>query len=101
MDQVTVIEGPGVPIEPAAVDQLRRVGGMPGCVRAVGMPDLHPGPGIPIGAVVALRDVHPTLVGSDAGCGVRLVVHERIKAHGDALERRIRAATDEPPLDGV
>lgn len=104
MEQQTnmvVVDGPGVLIEPEARDQLARVAGFPGCVRAVGMPDLHPGPGIPIGAVVALRTVDPSLVGGDAGCGVRMVVHDRIKASGDALERRILEATDGPALPDV
>lgn len=96
-----VVTGDGVVIEPEAVDQLARIAGSAGCRCAVGLPDLHPGPGVPIGAAFALDHVRPELVGSDAGCGVRVVVHERFKASGDALERRIRAATDEPPLDGI
>src|SRR5688572_2533871 len=61
--EVAVIEGPGVHIEADAVSQLRRIAGLPGCVRAVGMPDLHPGPGIPIGmATASTSHVHPTLV---------------------------------------
>lgn len=104
MEQPTnmvVVDGPGVVIEPDAIDQLSRVARFADCVRAVGMPDLHPGPGIPIGAVVALRTVDPSLVGGDAGCGVRMVVHDRIKASGDALERRILEATDGPALPDV
>jgi release factor H-coupled RctB family protein len=93
-----VLDGEGVVIEPAAVDQLVRLARLPGCVRAVGLPDLHPGPGLPIGAAVALDTVRPALVGSDAGCGVRLQVFDRFKTQGDALERRVREATDEPPL---
>jgi release factor H-coupled RctB family protein len=96
MNNYLVMGGEGVLIEPEAVDQLKRVAGTEGCVRAVGLPDLHPGPGLPIGAVVATMDVRPALVGSDAGCGVRLVVHERIKAKGDVLMRRVLEATEEP-----
>jgi release factor H-coupled RctB family protein len=96
-----VLDGEGVGIEPAAVDQLARLARTPGCARAVGLPDLHPGPGIPIGAAVAMDRVVPALVGSDAGCGVRLTVLDRFKASGDALERRVREATDGPPLPEV
>ncbi len=104
MEQPTnmvVMDGDGVVVEPAAVDQLARVAGLPGCARAVGLPDLHPGPGLPIGAAAALSTIRPELVGSDAGCGVRLTVHERFKSSGDALERRVREVTDGPPLEGV
>lgn len=92
---VEVIEGPGVHIEAEAVSQLRRIAGLPGCVRAVGMPDLHPGPGVPIGMATASRShVHPTLVGSDAGCGVTAVVARKMVAAGKQL-RRIEQATAE------
>ncbi|MCB9762146.1 MAG: RtcB family protein [Alphaproteobacteria bacterium] len=88
-----------VRVEGDAVDQLARVAGFPGCVRAVGLPDLHPGPGIPIGAAFAFRDaVWPGLVGGDAGCGARLVALSKTRMRGDALERRVREWTEGPPL---
>ncbi|MCX4241525.1 RtcB family protein [Paraliomyxa miuraensis] len=97
--EVSVIEGPGVHIEVDAVSQLRRVAGLPGCVRAVGMPDLHPGPGIPIGMVTAsATHVHPTLVGSDAGCGVTAVVTRRVVPQAKQLRRIERATVDPDPL---
>lgn len=93
---IEVVGGPGVHIEGDAVSQLRRVAGLPGCVRAVGMPDLHPGPGIPIGmAAASVSHVHPTLVGSDAGCGVTAAVARRLVQPGKRL-RRIDRATAEP-----
>lgn len=98
---IEVIEGPGVHIEADAVSQLRRVAGLPGCTRAVGMPDLHPGPGIPIGMVTASTShVHPTLVGSDAGCGVTAVVARKLVASSKWL-RRIEQATVDPPALAV
>lgn len=104
VSEIQVIEGPGVHIEADAVSQLRRVAGLPGCVRAVGMPDLHPGPGIPIGMVTAsTTHVHPVLVGSDAGCGVTAVVARKLVAPGKQL-RRIDAATADPeplPVDPI
>lgn len=102
--EIQVIEGPGVHIEADAVSQLRRIAGLPGCVRAVGMPDLHPGPGIPIGmATASTSHVHPVLVGSDAGCGVTAVVARKLVAPGKQL-RRIDAATADPeplPVDPI
>ena len=62
------------------------------------MPDLHAGPGIPIGACFEFDRLRPELVGSDAGCGA-LVLFTRTKLRGDALERRVRAAFDGPPLE--
>lgn len=95
-------------MEGDAVAQLARVAGMDDCVFAVGMPDLHSGPGIPIGAALAFgRTIHPHLVGSDAGCGARVVsLGKKLKVRGEALERRTRAAFEAPldehlDLDGV
>lgn len=99
---VRVVDGPGVWLEGEAVDQLVRVARTPGCVAAVGLPDLHPGPGTPIGATFAFEGVvWPALVGGDMGCGVRLVTLPRLKVKGDPLERRVREAFDGEPLPGI
>jgi RNA-splicing ligase RtcB len=41
---------PASKIEGEAVRQLERAGSLPGMLRAVGLPDLHPGKGAPVGA---------------------------------------------------
>lgn len=73
MNKTHIIAGDGTWIEGEAVRQLTQVANMPGMVRAVGLPDLHPGRGTPIGAVF-LSDtrIYPHLVGSDIGCGMSL-----------------------------
>ena len=89
-------------IEGEAVAQFARVAGLPGCVRAAAMPDLHPGRGIPVGAAFAFADVvHPALIGGDAGCGARVVVTDVAPSSRDAIERRVRAGLDEDPLADV
>lgn len=90
-----LVSGPKIPLEPKAIDQLERTARLGGCRHAVGMPDLHAGPGIPIGACFAFEHVRPALVGSDAGCGVRVVV-VKSKKRGDVLERRVREAFAQP-----
>ncbi|MCW5806211.1 MAG: RtcB family protein, partial [Deltaproteobacteria bacterium] len=98
MPSTVVIDGPDVWMESEAVRQLESVAHLDGCVRAAGMPDLHPGRGYPIGAAVACRDVvHPHLVGGDAGCGARVVVTNVGRVSPDKLERRLRAAFDADP----
>lgn len=60
-------------IEGEALRQLDLVSKFKGMVACVGMPDLHPGKGYPIGAAFLSRDwVYPSLVGSDIGCGMHL-----------------------------
>ena len=97
--RVDVVDGPGVSIESEAVRQLQRVAELPGCVRTVGMPDLHPGPGIPIGMATASNShVHPRLVGSDAGCGVTAAVALKVASPTKRLRRIERATADRPTL---
>lgn len=60
-------------IEGEAVAQLEGVAKLPGMRAAIGMPDLHPGKGSPIGAAfVSEGVVYPHLVGNDIGCGMGL-----------------------------
>ena len=60
-------------LETSAVDQLKKTAELPGMCCGVGMPDLHPGKGQPIGAAFVTQDqIYPHLVGSDIGCGMGL-----------------------------
>jgi release factor H-coupled RctB family protein len=71
--QVRVVASAESWIEGDALQQLEAVARLPGVELAVGMPDLHPGKGAPIGAAFLTRGVlYPHLVGSDVGCGMSL-----------------------------
>lgn len=60
-------------LESSAIDQMKKTAELPGMCCGIGMPDLHPGKGQPIGAAFITRDViYPHLVGSDIGCGMGL-----------------------------
>jgi len=60
-------------IEGAAIEQLKTMARLPHMRLAVGLPDLHPGKGHPIGAAfVAENHLYPHLVGNDIGCGMGL-----------------------------
>jgi len=86
-------------MEGDAVAQFARVAMFPGCIRAAAMPDLHSGRG-PIGAAFAFENrVLPYLVGGDAGCGVRLIPTTASPKAADKLERRVRSAMDDDPLE--
>ena len=53
--------------------QLEKTAELAGMRLAVGMPDLHPGKGSPIGAAFVTNDwIYPALVGNDIGCGIGL-----------------------------
>lgn len=59
-------------MEQAAKDQLLGVSRLPGVVRTVGLPDLHPGKS-PVGiAVLSQGRFYPHLIGNDIGCGMSL-----------------------------
>ncbi len=88
-------------LEGEALRQLEAVAKQPECLCAVGMPDLHPGPGYPIGAAFAFPEtVHPHLVGGDAGCGAVVVSLSKVKL-GSQTERRLRSEFDVDPLADV
>ena len=53
-------------MEGAAVEQLNKTATLPGMRLAVGLPDLHPGKGSPIGAAYLTTGmIHPALVGNE------------------------------------
>ena len=60
-------------IEGEALRQLQQTAQLEGMQEAVGLPDLHPGKGGPVGAAFLSREViYPYIVGSDVGCGMGL-----------------------------
>ena len=60
-------------LESSAIEQLKTVMKLSGMQVGVGMPDLHPGKGQPIGAAFITHNcIYPHLVGSDIGCGMGL-----------------------------
>jgi release factor H-coupled RctB family protein len=71
--EVRVLASQNTWIEGSAVAQLEKTAELPGMKLAVGLPDLHPGKGSPIGAAFAAEGwIYPALVGNDIGCGIGL-----------------------------
>jgi len=62
----------GVPVESAAIDQLRNVARLPFiCGHVAVMPDVHFGIGATVGSVIATKGaIVPAAVGVDIGCGM-------------------------------
>lgn len=60
-------------IEGEATRQLNDTALLEGMKKCVGLPDLHPGKGGPIGAAfLSTGFIYPTLIGNDIGCGIGL-----------------------------
>ncbi len=71
--KITLISAEPSRLDPAAVDQLEATARYEGIERVVGLPDLHVGAGIAVGAAFWSPDrIWPHLVGSDIGCGMGL-----------------------------
>ncbi len=72
---IQVFANRSVWMEDAAIEQLHTTARNLGAIRAaVGLPDLHPGRGYPVGAALfSLGHFYPALVGGDIGCGMQLV----------------------------
>lgn len=80
-------------IEQAAIDQLHQTATLPGIDAVVGLPDLHAGRGIAVGAAFRSHGlVYPHLVGSDIGCGMGLwrTGLSLRKFRPDAVVRKLR-----------
>ncbi len=74
---------------PGAMQRLDKAVDFPGMLRAVGMPDLHPGKGSPVRTVFACDGwIYPALVGNDIGCGMGLWALE-LPAHKVPFEKWI------------
>lgn len=73
-EKITLISSKKNWIEQAAVDQLNATAKLPGVVRAVGLPDLHPGK-TPVGlALLSEGRIYPHIIGNDIGCGMGLYI---------------------------
>lgn len=71
-NKITIIASEKSWIEQLAVEQLKKVASLEGMVKAVGLPDLHPGK-TPVGAVFMSEDIiYPHIIGNDIGCGMSL-----------------------------
>ncbi|MCC3860619.1 RNA ligase RtcB family protein [Pseudemcibacter aquimaris] len=88
-------------IEGEAIRQLEETAKLKGIKRAVGLPDLHPGKGIPIGASFLSEGViYPHLVGNDIGCGMGLWTTD-IPVHKFKLDKAVKKLKGfEEPYDG-
>lgn len=72
-ETMTLFATAGTWIEGESIRQLERAASFAGMKRVVGLPDLFPGKGIPIGAAMLSEgEFYPHLVGSDVGCGIAL-----------------------------
>ncbi|MES2289463.1 MAG: RNA ligase RtcB family protein [Pseudomonadota bacterium] len=90
--KIRVIASPESWIEQAAVDQLHQTAALPGIDEIVGLPDLHAGRGIAVGAAFwSGSHVYPHLVGSDIGCGMGLwrTTSPLRKFRPDKVERQL------------
>ena len=88
-------------IEGESLRQLAAAAELPFMRRVVGMPDLHPGKGGPVGAAfLAEGAIHPTLVGNDIGCGMALLATDlpARKAKPERLAERLDGL--DAPWDG-
>ena len=95
--KVRVVASPSTWVEGESLRQLDASAELAGMQAVVGMPDLHPGKGGPVGAAFLSRGwIHPALVGGDVGCGmqlsaldlpVRKLRPERVATMLDGLDR--------------
>ena len=91
-DRVTIIASERLWLEDAALQQTKTTSLLPGMQRVVGLPDLHPGRGYPVGAAFfSTGRFYPALVGNDIGCGMSLWQTDILagKARLDKIDKQI------------
>lgn len=72
-DQVQYFTSNKLWLEGEAILQLQNTAKLPGIKKTIGLPDLHPSRGYPIGAAFFSQFIiYPALVGNDIGCGMAL-----------------------------
>lgn len=93
-ESISYIRSDDLWIEGLAIQQLHTTANLPHMQRVVGMPDLHPGRGYPIGAAFfSLGHLYPALVGNDIGCGMALWQTDILarKYNADKFEKKLSA----------
>ncbi|MEX9786251.1 RNA ligase RtcB family protein [Providencia manganoxydans] len=96
-DNVSYIATENTWIESKAIQQLQITANLPDMVAVVGMPDLHPGRGYPIGAAFfSTQRFYPALVGNDIGCGMSLFQTDIkiAKLNLDKFEKQLSTLSD-------
>lgn len=97
---VSLVASANTWIEGKAIQQLHFSAQLAGMHKVVGMPDLHPGRGYPVGAAFfSLGRFYPALIGNDIGCGMSLwrTSLDRNKHPAEKLERHL--GNIDGPLD--
>src|SRR5256885_9327909 len=99
---IEVFANRGVWIEDAAIQQLQTTArNLAGMRAAVGLPDLHPGRGYPVGAAFfSVGRFYPALVGGDIGCGMSLYSTE-LAAHKTSAPKLEKANRKRQPLNSI
>lgn len=88
-------------IDQVAIDQLHQTATLEGMDEIVGLPDLHAGRGIAVGAAFwSKTHIYPHLVGNDIGCGMALWQSNTVlrKFKQDASAKKLRGL--EEPWSG-
>ena len=89
---VSLIASDSLWLEDAALQQLKTTAQLSGMQQVVGLPDLHPGRGYPVGAAFfSTGRFYPALVGNDIGCGMGLWQTNLLvkKLNLDKLEKKL------------
>lgn len=99
--KINLITSKNTWIEGEAIRQLNQTAELEGVVQAVGLPDLHPGRGHPVGAAFIIQGaIYPYLIGNDVGCGVALFATnlKRNKIKRDRWAKKLKGL--ERPYEG-
>ncbi len=80
-------------LEDQAIMQLKKSAQLSGITLAIGMPDIHPGNGYPVGAAIISHGMfYPYLIGGDIGCGMSFfkTTIQKTKINLDKLIKKLQ-----------
>lgn len=101
MNEALIISSAKNWLEQKAVEQLKKIALYPGVVKAIGLPDLHPGK-TPVGAVLITEGIiYPHFIGNDIGCGMSLFITEinKQKNKTDKMVKRLEVIPNIRDID--
>ncbi len=88
-------------IDTKAIQQIQDAAKIPGVAHVIGTPDIHAGYGVPIGCVLAAKNVvSPSAVGYDINCGMRLITTPFQKKDLDVKDLANKIAREIPLGEG-
>ena len=87
---VHMVQSKDLWVEGSAVEQLKAVACLDGVTRVVGLPDLQPGRGYPVGSATLTHDrLIPIIIDKDIGCGMLFASFGKTRINASKVAKKL------------